>query len=195
MTQRTTKHGAHDQKPDKRKLRQLALYVATRCEDDPRFSRVKLNKVIFYADFTHYIKTGRSITGSAYIKMPYGPCPKDFNRLEKKMSQDEQMKIQERNYYGLTQKRPIALVPADLSSFTAEEIASVEHIISSFWHSSASDVSDLSHMFDGWKLADDFEEIPYSVARLGFNFELSPFHHKLAKDIAGRIASRQSVSA
>lgn len=195
MTHVSTVHGAHDQKPDKKKLRQLALYIASRSEDDPRFSRVKLNKVIFYSDFMHYVRTGRSITGHAYIKMPYGPCPKDFHKLESKMSKDEQLKIQERDYYGRIQKRPIALVPANLSLFTAEEIASVEDVIRTLWHSSATDVSELSHMFDGWRLADDFEEIPYSVGRLGFDFELNSFHYELASDIAGRIAARQGVTA
>ena len=195
MSGKTTKHGAHDQKLDKKKLRQLALYVAARCENDPRFSRVKLNKIIFYSDFTHYIKSGQSITGSVYIKMPFGPCPKDFNKLEEKMSKDEEMKIQEREYYGKVQKRPIALVPADLSLFTAEEIASVEKVVHNLWDNSAREVSELSHLFDGWKLADDFEEIPYSVARLGFDFELNAFHYKLADEIAVRIAARQNAAA
>ena len=195
MAQKTTKFGAHDQKPNKKKLQQLALYVATRCENDPRFSRVKLNKVIFYSDFTHYMKTGRSITGFSYIKMPYGPCPKDFHKLEAKMSEQDQLKIQARNYHGRIQKRPIALVPADLSHFTAEEIASVDDIIINFWSSTASEVSELSHMFDGWKLAEEFETIPYSIARLGFDFELNSFHHELAHSIADRITARQEAKA
>jgi hypothetical protein len=121
----TTLHGARDQQPDKEKLRQLALYVAHRSENDPRFGRVKFNKILFYCDFMHYLKTGRSITGYSYIKMEFGPCPEDFDILEKEMDKADELKLQTRERYGLIQKRPIALIEYDLKKFTGEEIATI----------------------------------------------------------------------
>jgi hypothetical protein len=188
-----TEHGAHDQELDKEKLRQLALYIASRNEDDPRFSHVKLNKILFYSDFLYYLKTGRSITGSVYIKMPYGPCPKDFRELAREMDEKDELKIQTRDFYKHTQKRPIALIPADLSVFTAEEIALVEEVLQVFWDRNAPEVSELSHQLGGWRLAEDKEEIPYSIARLGFDYELNEFHYDLAHKIAARISARQAA--
>jgi hypothetical protein len=189
-----TQHGAHDQVPNEDKLRQLTIYIASRSEEDACFSRIKLNKIIFYSDVMHYIRTGRSITGSAYIKMPYGPCPKSFHILEANMSSADELKIQKRVVYGHTQKRPIALVPPELSLFTAEEIATVDEMLQHFWGFNATEISDISHLFVGWQLAEQYETIPYSVARLGFDFDLTPFHYEIANKVAKRVASRTDES-
>jgi hypothetical protein len=36
---------------DDRKMKELILYLASKSEDDPRFSSTKLNKLLFYCDF------------------------------------------------------------------------------------------------------------------------------------------------
>ncbi len=43
---------------DERKLKEFILYVADRCEADPTFGAVKLNKILFYADFLAFASTG-----------------------------------------------------------------------------------------------------------------------------------------
>lgn len=61
---------------DDRKRRELILYLASRSEEDPRFSSTKLNKLLFYCDFTAYRQLGQSITGHGYQKLQFGPAPK-----------------------------------------------------------------------------------------------------------------------
>ena len=51
---------------DQRKTRELVLYIAQACEADPDFGMVKLNKVLFNADFTSYARQGVSITEEEY---------------------------------------------------------------------------------------------------------------------------------
>ena len=188
-------HGAPGQVPDREKLRQLVLYVASRSQDDPRFGRVKLNKLIYYADFANFRRTGRSITGSAYIRMPFGPCAEDFHKLEEEMSQRDELKIQRHQYYGHIQERPIALVVPDLSRFSGEEIAVVEEVISEHWERNATETSLDSHLFVGWDLASEKEQIPYGVARLHSERELTAFHYDLARDTAKRLAVRDQADA
>ena len=55
---------------------------------------------------------------------------------------------------------------ADLTGFNGEEIAMVDSVISLFWGLSARQVSEISHEFDGWKLAEYKETIPYDMALL-----------------------------
>lgn len=43
---------------DDRKMKELILYLASRSEEDPRFSATKLNKLLFYCDFTAYRRLG-----------------------------------------------------------------------------------------------------------------------------------------
>jgi hypothetical protein len=185
-----TFHGAHDQKPELDKLKQLALYIASRSEDDPKFGRVKFNKLLFYADFIHYVKTGRSITGFAYIKMEFGPCPEGFNEIESEMDKANELKLKQSMYEGFVQRRPIALVMPDLSGFSGEEIATVEEAIGNMWRLNGREASNLSHLFVGWRLAKEFEKIPYSVARLGFEDGISSYHFDLAQEVASRVIAR-----
>ena len=119
-----TAHGAVDQRPDEEKLRTVALYVASRSEDDPAFDRTKLERILFYADVLHYLTTGRSITGSAYVKGPF-PLPEGFGALQRTMDEAGELKLQQRLRYGSPQKRPVALVIPDLSRFDGAEVATV----------------------------------------------------------------------
>lgn len=46
-----------------------------------KLSPLYLNKVMFYLDFLHFKNHGRSITGSRFIPIDYGPCPDQFQIL------------------------------------------------------------------------------------------------------------------
>lgn len=189
-----TKHGAHDQSLDRKKLKHLALYIARRCEDDPRFGSIKLNKILFYSDFINYLNHGRSITGAAYKRLEYGPCPSGFHKMQEKMDEKDELKIQKRLYHGKTQKRPIALIEPDISLFTGEEIDTVNYVIQELWGKNGTQVSDMSHEFLGWQLAETYESIPYSIARVTTRKELTPFHYQLMEDTAKRILARREAS-
>ncbi len=52
------------------------------------------------------------------------------------------------------QKRPVALRQADLRPFSPEEIDLINNVVRHFWRMTASQVSDISHQFLGWQLAD-----------------------------------------
>src|SRR6266852_5368152 len=59
-----------------KQLGELMLYVAAKCEGLRSFGAVKLNKILFYADFLAYDRLGRSITGAVYQKLRYGTAVK-----------------------------------------------------------------------------------------------------------------------
>jgi hypothetical protein len=50
-----------DQLYDERKFRELLVLVAGRLSDDEAGGATKLNKVLYFADFAHVRRTGRSI--------------------------------------------------------------------------------------------------------------------------------------
>jgi uncharacterized phage-associated protein len=159
-----TYNGAPGQIYDEYKLKQLALYISARSEDDSSFANVKLNKLLFFSDFMHYVETGRSITGTEYIKMRFGPCPKNFHMIQRDMCNDGVLAMQEKAHYGRTQNKPIALKEADISVFSAKEISVVESVISDLRTSNGSQLSNRSHSFLGWELTNEKESIPYGFA-------------------------------
>jgi len=152
---------------DDRKTKELILYLASRSEEDPRFSSTKLNKLLFYCDFTAYLRLGRSMTGQTYQKLPFGPVPKALRPLLEQMKRDQECREVERDYFGLRQRRVQAERPAQLSVFSPEEIELADRILAELWESNATEVSDLSHDFIGWKAAELNEVIPYETVFLG----------------------------
>lgn len=57
------------------KLRELILYIAQKSKTDPRCGAVKLNKLLYYADFSAYRLLGRAITGAEYQHLKKGRRP------------------------------------------------------------------------------------------------------------------------
>jgi hypothetical protein len=147
-----------------KKLREAVLYISQRCEGDETFGATKLNKLLFYSDFLAYLNFGKSITGQAYFRLPKGPAPKRLVPVRDKMIEDGELKIKPQEYYGFPQNCPKALRRPDLSDFGGEEITLIEKVVEMHWGKTASEISDESHGFVGWKLANEQEEIPYPVA-------------------------------
>ncbi|HEX8450936.1 MAG TPA: Panacea domain-containing protein [Longimicrobium sp.] len=151
---------------DDEKMAELILYISDRSQLDPPYGAIKLNKILFYADFLHYAKHGRPITGQEYMKLNQGPAPRRLVPVRKRLVAARELIVREVPYGTMRQERPIALRAADLTGFNGEEIAMVDSVISLFWGLSARQVSEISHEFDGWKLADYKETIPYDMALL-----------------------------
>jgi hypothetical protein len=154
--------------PDDAKLKELVIFIASRSQDDSRFGSTKLNKLLFFADFLAYVKLGKAITNHVYMRLPNGPAPKAMLPIIKQMISSQSLAVQERDHYGRTQKVPIALREANLKLFSSEEIAIVTEVLDAFRKNNAKGISSLSHQFDGWRLAEDREIIPYETALVRF---------------------------
>ena len=149
------------------KLRELILYIAALSSRDDKFGAVKLNKLLFYGDFLAYQRFGKPITGQEYQALPQGPCPRRFKPVVERMKKGGDLKEQIETKYRFRQKKPVAIRTADLSKFSKEELDLVEEVVGRFWTMNATQISDESHFFLGWKLAAEGETIPYSVILIG----------------------------
>ncbi|HSK75484.1 MAG TPA: Panacea domain-containing protein [Thermoanaerobaculia bacterium] len=131
-----------NQGTDNRKVKALVFYLVSRSKGDPRFSAAKLNKLLFYCDFTAYRRLGGAITGYSYQKSLLGPIPNGMLST------------------------PIERAP-EVSVLSAEELDLADRILAELWDHSGTEVSDLSHDFIGWKAAEFNEVIPYETVFLG----------------------------
>jgi hypothetical protein len=168
---------------NQRKLEELILYVALRSEDSPTYGRTKLVKLLFFSDFAAFKRLGRPITGSHYRKLEFGPCPAEFPEATRALEKSGRAIYREPSKFSAYgQRRLIALRDPDLSVFTAEEIAIVDEIVERFKDRGGGDLSDLSHEFAGWRLAEPGEEIPYETVVLhNAAADLSPAEMSWAK--------------
>ncbi len=155
----------HTQSEDK--LRELILLIAAVSERDESFGAIKLNKLLFNADFNAYLKWGKSISGQPYFALENGPAPKAMKPLTKEMVKKQELVILKREYYGEIQHKPIALRSANLGVFSRDELHLVHSIVAHYVGKSAKEMSEESHEFLGWLAARPQEEIPYEVALVG----------------------------
>jgi hypothetical protein len=153
---------------DESKFKELVLYIATRCEGDPAFGAIKLNKELFFSDFLSYASHGIPITGAEYIALPHGPAPKVMLAVTSDMEECGDAKTVTRWRFGLEQKRLVPLREPDLDRFSGTEISLVDHVVDACVNSNASELSDLSHRFSGWEIAGLREMIPYESVFLSF---------------------------
>lgn len=144
------------------RFKDLILYVADQCVDDPTFSKVKLLKILFFSDFESFGTYGQPITGMPYRKMPYGPVPVDFPRIQEEMLRNNQITIHSRRVYEHTSQRLFPLQKASLDVLLARDIAIVDGWIRFFWKKTAKAVSEYSHG-KAWKITAESELIPYEA--------------------------------
>lgn len=128
------------------KLEQLVLLLG---EGEGVFV-TKLNKLLFYCDFKHYQQHGRSLSGLAYERLPYGPVPSAFRLLFSLLEQRgviEQVEVLVGSAEG-TQVR--SLKAADRNVFDEEELALLLAIKKRFAGMGANEVSEASHREQAW---------------------------------------------
>lgn len=154
-------------RPSDDKLRELILMIAEWSQADPKFGAIKLNKLLFHCDFLAFLTFGEPITGQEYFALPQGPAPRHLKPVTEKMKRKEELAYKDVPYYGHMQKRPVALRSPNLSMFSAAEVNLVRQTVEKFWDQSATEISDQSHLFLGWKVARKSETIPYSTALVG----------------------------
>ncbi|HWW02152.1 MAG TPA: Panacea domain-containing protein [Candidatus Acidoferrum sp.] len=187
--------------PNDDKLKELILYVSTQSVDDTWFGAVKLNKILFYADFLSYLKRGESITGQEYFALREGPAPKRMLPITDKMISDGEFAYQLLDV-GMPhrQKKPIALRPPDLKKLRAEDIAIVNEVIDKLRGMNGTQTSEMSHRFAGYVAAfaqGEKTKIPYSTVRFDtkefWGIETPPLSQKLisyGKQLAKKLGKR-----
>jgi hypothetical protein len=143
------------------KFKELVLYIAEKCTDDPTFGATKLNKILYFADFYAYGESGVPITGANYDKLRRGPGPRQLISVREELSNAGDICIDKAKYHGYPQERVIPIREANLDLFTAKEIALVDDIIQKLWEIPAANISEYTHRLAGWRIAEDGDEIPY----------------------------------
>lgn len=144
------------------RFKELVLYIANECVDDPTFSKTKLLKILFFSDFESYGMYGTPITGMPYRKLPFGPCPVDFPRIQEEMVRTKLIAIHARRVYDLSSQRVLPLQRSTFNLLSGRDVAIVNGWIRHFWKWTAKRVSEYSHG-KAWSLAQESKLIPYEA--------------------------------
>jgi hypothetical protein len=147
---------------DNGKFKELVLLLAERSKNDPLMSRVKLNKLLYRADFEAFRLLGRSITGAMYVRGQYGPMAAELPRAEEELGKAGYLSWEFRQAGPYTQKVPIATEPTDEDQFAPEELEIVDSALRELSAHGGTGASLWSHEESaGWRMKGDGEEITY----------------------------------
>lgn len=145
---------------DSAKLDALVLYIVNRVENPSDLGATKLHKVLWFSDLALFASRQRSIAGETYIKMPRGPWAIHAEDALTRLKMSGAVAEKAMPHYNKIQRRFFATRDPDISGFTAEEISTVDSMISAIcYNHTASSISDLSHSRI-WEITPDREVIP-----------------------------------
>ncbi len=151
---------------DEAKFREMILLIARRSDSDPFYGATKLNKLLFFADFSAYRRFGHPMSGARYQKLVHGPAPREFLPVRDRLIRDGRAVELIRDYFGNVQRRLTPVQEPEIAALSGKEVALLDEVILSFQGVNASDTSEHSHQFAGWKHAAHGEDIPYETALL-----------------------------
>jgi uncharacterized phage-associated protein len=149
---------------DNQKLNQLVHYICSETKGDPStLGAVKLNKIIWFSEVFAFIECGKSITDEQFIKLQYGPVPKNILSSLSSLEDDGLLAIRSEHFHGYRQKQYISLDDPDKSFLSKKEKVIVDDVINLICNNhTATSISDLTHN-DLWNMAAEGEEIPLAA--------------------------------
>jgi hypothetical protein len=148
-----------------RRLREAVLYVAKACEGAQFFGLVKLNKIIWRADFESFAQRGQPVTGRQYQRLPQGPAPVEMLPVLNEMQAEGLLRIERTRIVDFEEHRAIALAEPVVTLFSRGDLDYLDRSISAYWDKSGRETSDISHG-TAWSTRTDGEPMPYELAYL-----------------------------
>lgn len=121
-------------------------------------SPLYLNKALFYADFKHFEKYGRSITGSRYVPLDHGPCPDQYRKLFGLLIDNGILKTT-KNSHEL--KRTVT---PNIDLFDDQEKETITHIFDMIKNDGGKHLFDVSHKEPAFNETQPFAFISYKYA-------------------------------
>ena len=149
---------------DERKFTELVVYVASRLQGDRSGGATKLNKVLFFAEFTHLRRHHAVISGCEFQKLHHGPAPRQLVPVRKRLIAAGDAELALEDFPGRPQHRLLPNRPAGTSVFSDDELKTIDDVLDQLEGMTGTQVSELSHQEPGWRLTEVGEAISYATA-------------------------------
>lgn len=170
------KHNHTKFKLSEEKLKNVVLYILEKCGGKPNVGETVLYKLLYFCDFDNFEIYSKPITGMNYVKLQFGPVPraKEYSPVIETMTKNNELKIITQNYFGMIQKRYIALKESDKSVLDEQEKNVINEIILKYSDMSARSIESFVHGDAPWRETDNQDIISYNLV---FN-RVPPYSHK-----------------
>lgn len=124
--------------------------------------KTKLNKLLFYADFVMYQRSGFSISGMRYAAIQMGPVPDKYDTIYDYLARKEEFDIIATLFSdgGVGDKfKPNSKHKFNADFFIPEELTVLEEVAKKFRNISTKEIIDISHKEKGWIMNKDTKGI------------------------------------
>ncbi len=135
--------------PDLKKFSEMVVFFAERLQP----WKTKLNKLLFYADFCAYKKTGFSISGVQYRAIQMGPVPYNFNSIFEYIANKNELVIYCTTFAdgGVGEQfKPNPFKVFDKGLFSKSELQVLEFVADRLKSASTTEIVKISHNEKAW---------------------------------------------
>ncbi len=136
-------------RPELTKFNQMVAFFAQKIHP----FKVKMCKLLFYADFAHFKRTGRSISGVSYIAIGMGPVPSNFDGLFNEARRQGFLHIEYQDFQngGTGEQFLPGAAAFDKTVFNNSEFQVLQEVCTRFAESGTSEMIRMSHEEEAWK--------------------------------------------
>lgn len=178
---------------DRNKLSELVLRVLQLCEPS-EVGTVKLHKVAYFSDMFAYLEIGYPITGSKYVKRPFGPTCEQLWSTIAKLESTGKIEVRKVQHFGYEKRDFLPRAAHDTTVFSGAEAAIIDQVIDFVCRdNTAQSISEISHQAP-WELAEFGDEIAIESASLLLPMEFSKESLDWANDLGASVEAARSGS-
>jgi uncharacterized phage-associated protein len=134
------------------KLKNLILHIGANPHVQT-LGETKLWKLIYFIDATALRETGRTVTGSEFIRYDHGPVPSRGEKSLKQLSRAGCIEIVQEQLPSYRINRVVVTTPPANAVFSAEELELIGRVCRAFGSKTATYLSELSHREPAWHYA------------------------------------------
>ena len=146
---------------DAEKFVHTACYLVARCPD---VTKMKLFKLLYFADKRHLLTCGRPIIGDRYLKMDYGPVP---SRAYNLIKHDDLAKPEDQELfddYLLVKGDKIECIAApNLGHLSVTDLEVFNEVVRDYGQLTAGQLSKISQREIAWENAELNSEMDYRL--------------------------------
>lgn len=135
--------------PNLEKFTEMVVYFSEKVSP----FKTKLNKLLFYADFSMFKQKCFSISGVRYKAFDMGPVPNNFQSIFEYLTNNGELDVYTTEFpQGYTGEKFVARKerPFNQDLFTEDELATLEKVVATFKETSTSDIINQSHLENAW---------------------------------------------
>jgi len=136
--------------PNLKKFAEMVVFFTQNLEP----WKTKLNKLLFYADFCHFKKSGLSISGSRYRAIDMGPVPNNFNSIFEHLAERGDVDIHYTAFPNGSigeQFKPNSKRRLDEEVFVEDEVSTLREVVAKFGKTRTDEIIEISHGEEAWE--------------------------------------------